>query len=203
MKVAEQDFDQLLREHCALLREHGRVQARCGEQLSAQAREIDRLRAQAFRQRAQLIQRDTALAWAREDRAALEQAIPGLPGRVKLARHVNVLVARIQELLRERLRWEWHKARPMVAEADAAIPPVDDREGLEATLRTADLVICQTGCLSHGAYWRVQDLCRRTGKACVLVEQPDALRIVRIHRAPDDADRAPAATAAPAPASHA
>jgi hypothetical protein len=34
--------------------------------------------------------------------------------------------------------------------------------------------------MSHGAYWRVQDHCKRTGKACVLVEQPDALRIVRI-----------------------
>jgi hypothetical protein len=26
----------------------------------------------------------------------------------------------------------------------------------------------------------VQDHCKRTGKACVLVEQPEALRIVRI-----------------------
>jgi hypothetical protein len=49
-------------------------------------------------------------------------------------------------------------------------------------LVAADLVICQTGCLSHGDYWRVQDHCRRTGKACVLVEQPDALRIVRLNR---------------------
>lgn len=32
----------------------------------------------------------------------------------------------------------------------------------------ADLVICQTGCLGHGDYWREQDHCRRTGKGCVL-----------------------------------
>ena len=49
-------------------------------------------------------------------------------------------------------------------------------------------MICQTGCLSHGEYWRVQDHCQRTGKTCVLVEQPDALRIVRIHRGAEGGD---------------
>lgn len=34
----------------------------------------------------------------------------------------------------------------------------------------ADLVICQTGCLGHGDYWRDQDQCRRTGLGCVLVD---------------------------------
>ena len=56
----------------------------------------------------------------------------------------------------------------------------EDYAALEASLTAADLVICQAGCLSHGAYWRVQDHCRRTGKPCVLVEHPDRLRIVRI-----------------------
>ena len=55
-------------------------------------------------------------------------------------------------------------------------------DALEASLVAADLVICQTGCLSHGAYWRVQDHCRRTGKQCVLVAQPDAAKVVRVHR---------------------
>lgn len=57
----------------------------------------------------------------------------------------------------------------------------DDKEGalLEASLVAADLVICQTGCVSHNAYWRVQDHCRRTGKQCVLVEQPQAMQFVR------------------------
>lgn len=42
-------------------------------------------------------------------------------------------------------------------------------------------MICQTGCMSHGAYWRVQDHCRRTGKPCVMVGQEEAqpIRIVR------------------------
>lgn len=55
-------------------------------------------------------------------------------------------------------------------------------------------MICQTGCLSHQAYWRVQDHCRRHNKPCVLVAQPDALRIIRIHQR-DDGARAGASAA--------
>ena len=58
----------------------------------------------------------------------------------------------------------------------------DDPAALDESLQAADLVICQTGCLSHGDYWRVRDHCRRTGKTCVMVEQPEALRIVRLQR---------------------
>lgn len=48
----------------------------------------------------------------------------------------------------------------------------DNVAQLEATLAAADLVICQAGCISHDAYWRVKDHCKRTGKQCVFVEQP-------------------------------
>jgi hypothetical protein len=40
-------------------------------------------------------------------------------------------------------------------------------------------VICQTGCVSHGAYWRVKDHCRRTGKRCVFVETPSRHSLAR------------------------
>jgi hypothetical protein len=43
---------------------------------------------------------------------------------------------------------------------------------LTASLAAADLVICQTGCISHNAYWRVKDFCKRTGKQCVFIENP-------------------------------
>lgn len=43
---------------------------------------------------------------------------------------------------------------------------------LDATLAAADLVICQTGCISHNAYWRVKDYCKRTGKRCIFVDTP-------------------------------
>ena len=50
---------------------------------------------------------------------------------------------------------------------------------LDASLAAADLVICQTGCVSHGAYWRVKDHCKRTGKQCVFVEKPSASSLAR------------------------
>ncbi|WP_235212639.1 MULTISPECIES: DUF2325 domain-containing protein [Burkholderia] len=53
-----------------------------------------------------------------------------------------------------------------------------DAKKLDAKLADADLVICQTGCVSHGDWWRVEDYCKRTGKQCVLIEQPDALQRV-------------------------
>jgi hypothetical protein len=43
---------------------------------------------------------------------------------------------------------------------------------LDSSLAAADLVICQTGCISHRAYWRVKDFCKRTGKRCLFVDNP-------------------------------
>lgn len=115
------DFDKFASEHGVLLRQYGQVQWRCSEVLAAQGRELANLQAKVMRLRAEVMVRETALAFEREDRAALE----------------SVLVS-------------------------------------------ADLVICQTGCISHDAYWRVHDQCKRTGKQCVLVDQPTAIRLRQI-----------------------
>jgi hypothetical protein len=177
--LAGRDQAQLLREHQVLMRHYAEAQQRCTALLRSQAEAIEALSAQAVRLRADVILRDTALAWAREDRHLLEAAVPGLPRRVALARQVDVMAGRIQDLLRELP----HMRRRNAAAQDAAAMAADDPPGLEASLRDADLVICQTGCLSHGAYWRVQDHCARTGKTCVVVERPEQLRIVHVHRA--------------------
>jgi hypothetical protein len=50
---------------------------------------------------------------------------------------------------------------------------------LDANLTAADLVICQTACVSHGAYWRVKDHCKRSGKACVFVDNPSQATLAR------------------------
>lgn len=50
---------------------------------------------------------------------------------------------------------------------------------LDASHDAAELVICQTGCVSHDHHWLGDDgQCRRTGQACVLngAPQPAALR---------------------------
>lgn len=68
-------------------------------------------------------------------------------------------------------------ARFMHHDADAQ----DSSARLDATLAAADAdaVICQTGCVSHNAYWRVKDHCKRTGKRCVFVETPSTAGLKR------------------------
>lgn len=55
----------------------------------------------------------------------------------------------------------------------------DHASTLASVLAAADLVICQVGCISHGAYWRVKDHCKRTGKPCVFVDNPSASGLAR------------------------
>lgn len=50
---------------------------------------------------------------------------------------------------------------------------------LDSNLAAADLVICQTGCISHNAYWRVKEFCKRTGKRCVFIENPSVSSLAR------------------------
>lgn len=199
------DLEQLIAEHHTLLCQYARVQEHCSDLLLRQAAEIAHLQAQLMRQRGQAIASQSALAWAREDCAELQASILDLPRRTSLLQEVKNLTAQVQSLMQERLRWKWGDAAQhavvmhstgtaVTSTATSAVqahgltgPAVleqaaDDIAQLEASLIAADLVICQTGCLSHGAYWRVQDHCKRTGKACVVVEQPEAVRIVRIHQ---------------------
>lgn len=57
---------------------------------------------------------------------------------------------------------------------------LEDSAGqLDASLAAADLVICQTGCISHLAYWRVKDHCKRTGKRCIFIDNPSVSSLVR------------------------
>ncbi|MGK5059821.1 DUF2325 domain-containing protein [Janthinobacterium sp. LB2P49] len=180
-----------------------------------------------MRVQAQVVIRDTKLALAREELAELVAAAPGLPTRARLARKVEWLSERVQDLMRELLRLQWmpsavprsalqadllagvrekavlyvgnYLSREAGQEGDGANVAqqaieqaggrflhhaggddgADDAAALEAGLVAADLVICQTGCVSHDAYWRVHDHCKRTGKQCVLVDQPQAMHFVR------------------------
>lgn len=192
------DMDHLANEHQTLMQHYGKVQSRCSDLVVAQAAELAALRAQAMRLRAAVVIRETALLWEREERMAWQALIPGLPRRLALARRVDQLVGRVHELMRERLHWQWRRApepamTSAVRERLAAEPietqilplskdeSMEEVDGFEASLVAADLVICQTGCLSHDAYWRVQDHCKRTGKACVVMAEPHAIRIVRFH----------------------
>ncbi|WP_300752829.1 DUF2325 domain-containing protein [Janthinobacterium sp.] len=211
-------------EHRVLLDAYGRAQARCSTQLAEQAARIAQLEAQLMRTQAKVVMRDTQLALVREELSALAAAAPGLPTRVRLARRVEWLSERVQDLMRELLRLQWVPAPSALPQQQTSLQPEllaqlreksvlcvgqdlgqaaggvyvaqqaieqaggrflhhagagDDAAALEASLVAADLVICQTGCVSHDAYWRVHDHCKRTGKQCVLVEQPQAMHFVR------------------------
>lgn len=50
---------------------------------------------------------------------------------------------------------------------------------LDGSIAAADAVICQAGCISHNAYWRVKELCKRTGKPCLYLKTPCLSTFVR------------------------
>lgn len=55
---------------------------------------------------------------------------------------------------------------------------LEDKVGqLGALLQSADLVVCQVGCVSHNAYWRVKAHCKRHDKPCLFVETPSRAAI--------------------------
>ena len=184
----------LSQEFLALCRQLGEAQTRCSAAMAAQAAELERLQREVVRLRAAVIVRDTRLEQAH---AALEEARqaqpPGLPRRKEMARHIRTLAERVTTLSRECLRWRLQAVvgdgsgpeplagasvtgpaaavcSPRPSQASHRAAP-STQPGLDESLAAADLVICQTGCISHDEYWRVQDHCRRTGKPCILVDQ--------------------------------
>lgn len=212
MTATDRNWLDLCDEHGTVVRELGRVQRRASDVIAAQAKKIAALEAQAMQLRAAVMIRETALAWAREELVEVKSSIAGLPKRLVLAQQVRVLEARVQALMRgepkvasgAKLKAATHStARGKVvmwispdrqqsdtserALAASGVRLVRsnaaDAEQLKAGLADADLVICQAGCVSHGDWWRVKDYCSRTGKQCVLVEQPDALDRVIASRA--------------------
>jgi hypothetical protein len=186
-----------MQEHAVLLRAYARVQERCSRLLAEQAALVERLEAQIVRLRGALVARDSAIAMVREELAARAAVGGALPQRLHALlspagrRHeippVSVAPADLREkavLCVGREEEAPSLARQLVEIAGGRYLHHDggddaDHLALEAGLRAADLVICQTGCVSHGAYWRVQDHCRRTGKPCVLVGEPQPMLFVR------------------------
>lgn len=181
----------LPQEFLALCRQLGEAQQRCSAAMATQAAEIIALKSEVVRLRGALVVRDTRLAMAHDALEQAQAATPGLPRRKAMARHISMLAERIATLSRECLRWrlaaevealdsQRAKQGGILPLAEAAQPPrmpsVAEAQvyDLDANLAAADLVICQTGCISHDEYWRVQDHCRRTGKPCILVDQPVA-----------------------------
>lgn len=137
--------DTLSAEHRALCREYAAVQQRCSRLIAQQRAEIERLQAQVLCLRAAAIEQVSTRAFIHTG--------PALP------RPRDVLAGRVH-------------APPSLPDGPHAASVPGTLALLEASMAEADLVICQTGCLSHGAYWRENGHCRRSDKACLLPDAP-------------------------------
>jgi hypothetical protein len=183
-----------MQEHAVLLRAYARVQERCSQLLAEQAALVERLEAQIVRLRGALVARDSAMAMVREElaaRAAVGAALPKRLHALLAPGTVRRLAVPVPADLREKAvlcvggdERTPSLARQLVEIAGGRFLHLEGTDGtddpaFEASLRAADLVICQTGCLSHDACWRVQDHCRRTGKPCVMVGESQPIHFVR------------------------
>ncbi len=61
---------------------------------------------------------------------------------------------------------------------------------IDAAIANADAVVCQSSCVSHAAYWRMKEACKKLGKPCVFVPSPGVGSFARslaalTHAAPD------------------
>lgn len=200
-------IDALLDENAVLTRALADAQACCTRQGVEHARRGEHAAAQIMQLRAELLMRQTEIAQLREQIAQWQQQGPQLERRLELDLHA-------------RDRRQAHPASATVLPsaaravlcigASAASMPGyrqlvehvgsrfmhrgggdrDSAARLDASLRAADLVICHAGCISHDAYWRVKDHCKRTGKRCLFVDNPSRSALLR---ALDDTPAAPAA----------
>ena len=68
---------------------------------------------------------------------------------------------------------------------------------LHAIVAGADAVICQSGCVSHGAYWKIKDACKKLGKPCVFVQSPGIVSFARTLETLSTQDQAAAAPQPP------
>lgn len=171
----------LMDENTVLARELAAAQKRSTRIAHEQAQRIAALETTLVRLRGDLIRSETDKARLQEQLVRIEAAAPGttlpaMPGTAPSTKDSQVLSN--QTVL-------------CVGGRTAAVPLyryVVERTGgrflhhdggehhcigkLDTTLAAADLVICQTGCISHDAYWRVKEHCKRTGKRCAFVETP-------------------------------
>ena len=230
-------FNALAEEHAVLARELGRVQERVTRVMAEKAAEVAQLQSQLCQSRAQVVAKDTQMAFLRQDMVALQSTVAGVGEHQRLQRRLQEAQARIQRLeqsnadMRRRLAAAERAAAQAAAPAASAaavcgqphrgVPAVqgldlqhkvvlcvggrsgsvasyrdavertgarfahhdggleDNVAALDATMAAADMVICQTGCISHNAYWRVKDFCKRTGKRCLFVENPSTASLER------------------------
>ena len=147
MPHPDSDIHPLVQEHGVMLRHYAHLQARCTAQVETLHAEVASLRAQVTCLRAQLIMSDSALMWEREDRLKHLSTIAN-----------RAAVAAVRSCVQQAASLE----------VSAVLQPVPNAHMQTLGQHAVDLVICQTGCISHGNVWRDDELCKRSGSTCLL-----------------------------------
>jgi len=228
-RVDQARYVEMQQSHAAMEAELAQCRQRHARTLADKARELETVQAQLMRARAEVMARDSRLAFLQADMEELAASVPELEARTRLKRKLEEAGERLQARdaqvaqLKQQLAAATRQLdEPRVAAVEAAAEvaelPVEladktllcvggrsasvasyrcmteetgarfahhdggqehGAEQLEANLAAADLVICQTGCISHNAYWRVKEYCKRTGKQCVFVENPSSTSFSR------------------------
>ncbi len=165
----------LLDENAVLARELASAQKRSTQLAQKQAQQVQALEAALVRVRGDLIRSETDKARLQEQLAHIKAASPDTPDTPPvhdaaplLNRTVLCVGGRTAVVPLYRKLIEHTGGRFLHHDGGEQ----DSTSRLDTTLAAADLVICQTGCISHDAYWRVKDHCKRTGKRCVFVDTP-------------------------------
>ncbi|HRH18815.1 MAG TPA: DUF2325 domain-containing protein [Aquabacterium sp.] len=196
---------ELLHENGVLGRELAKAQDRCTRVIAEKSLEVERLMTEVMALRASHVGKDSQMAFLEAQNADLRQTLSramkliderdrGTLGMVPAApepviepppeqpvtvylRHQTVLCVGGRTGSVASYRDVIERVGGRFAHHDGGL---QDASGvLDASLAAADLVICQTGCISHNAYWRVKDFCKRTGKRCVFVDNPSTSSLVR------------------------
>lgn len=143
-----------------------KAQERSIQQQNEAEAAIRKLQAELIRARAALIAKDTLIASLQAQAVSPEADTPAVRSR-NSGRRFLFIGERIEMFSewREMAQREGGRFEHLDAELENAA-------GFDASLAAADLVICQTGCLSHNAHWRVENHCKRHGKRCVFVDRP-------------------------------
>jgi len=227
-------FNEVVADNARLERDVARLQERCNALAQEKAADAERHDGLLMAARAAVIARDADVQLLRAELARLQDSVPELETRERLAERVAQMEAREQVLRAQVAELKAARTPAAASGADATAPaeapmpapvqvapvamPVrlenrsvlcvggrsssvpiyrtmiervgaqfahhdggleDSSSQLDASLAAADLVICQTGCISHSAYWRVKDHCKRHGKRCVFVDNPSVSSLAR------------------------
>ena len=159
----ETQMKALMKEHLALMECYAQAQRIATHAIHEHQCRVEWLERQMMLLRAKLIQRETALQWERE-------------AHMRTAAVLQWKTRQHQKPSGDLSAW---KAIPVEPHTHSVSLP-EAVHAQPSPLTEADLVICQTACIGHGAYWQVEEHCRRTGTPCMLVERPGSVRIVQI-----------------------